>query len=292
MSRLTLAGHGMTMPDMLKLSAFADEISPDLDEQIRVCTLNAVTHVELRGVAGKNVLDFDAGSRGEIRAKFQANGLGVISIASPIGKVRIDDPWDQHFDRFKLAVELAEYFSTPNIRIFSYYPPEGGEILKHRDEVLRRMHAKVDYVRNHPTITLLHENETKIYGEKGAQCVDLMKSINSPKLRSAFDFANFIQAGDKPEDNWPLLKPYTTHIHIKDAIAGTGKVVPAGQGAGHIGEIVADAYRSGYRGFLSLEPHLKVAGHSHGETGPDLFKVAADTLKQLCRDYNVPLAGV
>ena len=44
---------------MLKLAAFADEISPDLDEQIRVCKANAVTHFELRGVAGKNVLDFD-----------------------------------------------------------------------------------------------------------------------------------------------------------------------------------------------------------------------------------------
>ena len=44
---------------MLKLSAFADEISPDLEEQIRVCRQNGVTHFELRGVAGKNVLDFD-----------------------------------------------------------------------------------------------------------------------------------------------------------------------------------------------------------------------------------------
>ena len=44
---------------MIKLSAFADEISPELDEQIRVCKRNAVTHFELRGVYGKNVLDFD-----------------------------------------------------------------------------------------------------------------------------------------------------------------------------------------------------------------------------------------
>jgi hypothetical protein len=33
---------------MLKLSAFADEISPDLDEQIRVCRELSITHVELR----------------------------------------------------------------------------------------------------------------------------------------------------------------------------------------------------------------------------------------------------
>ena len=79
-----------------------------------------------------------------------------------------------------------------------------------------------------PNVTLVHENERDIYGEQGEQCLDLMKSINSPRLRSAFDFANFVQAGDDPLKNWPLLKPYTTHIHIKDAVKGSGKVMPAG----------------------------------------------------------------
>lgn len=62
---------------MFKLAAFADEISPDLDEQIRVCKANSVTHFELRGVAGKNVLDFDAALRNEIKEKLAANGMGV-----------------------------------------------------------------------------------------------------------------------------------------------------------------------------------------------------------------------
>ena len=31
---------------MFHLSAFADEISPDLDEQIRVCKANGVSHIE------------------------------------------------------------------------------------------------------------------------------------------------------------------------------------------------------------------------------------------------------
>ena len=97
---------------------------------------------------------------------------------------------------------------------------------------------------------------------------------------------------ERPRDNWPLLKPYTVHIHVKDAVLGpVMKIVPPGQGDGDIASIVADAYASGYRGFLTMEPHLKVAGHSHGETGPELFKVAADALKKLCRDNGVPLAG-
>jgi sugar phosphate isomerase/epimerase len=278
---------------VLKLAAFADEISPDLDTQIRVCKANAVTHVELRGVAGKNVLDFDPPLRREIKSKLDANGLGVIGIGSPIGKVAIDKPWSEHFDRFKIAVELAELFNSPFIRVFSYYPAGGegsGPLDPHRGEVLDRFRQKIDYIKSRP-ITLAHENEKGIFGDIGRRCADLMNSINSPKLRSAFDFANFIQCGEDPQQNWPLLKKFTAHIHIKDAVRGSGKVVPAGQGDGGIAPIIADAYAGGYRGFLSLEPHLKVAGHSHGETGEELFKVAADAIKSICRSIHVPLAG-
>ena len=278
---------------MLKLSAFADEIGPDLDEQIRVCKANAVTHFELRGVYGKNVMDFDASLRNEIRIKLADNGLGVISIGSPIGKVAIDKPWAEHFDRFKRAVEIAEFFGSPFIRVFSYYPAGGegkGPLDPIRDEVADRFRQKAEYLAGRDAV-LVHENEKGIFGDVGKRCADLMRSVDSPKLRCAFDFANFVQVGERPIDNWPALKPYTAHIHIKDAKLGTGQVVPAGEGDGDIPEILGDGYTGGYRGFLTLEPHLKVAGHSHGETGPELFGVAADALKAVCRAKGIPLAG-
>src|SRR5439155_9384477 len=170
--RIFCASGSQTGASMLKLAAFADEISPDLNEQIRVCKMHGVTHFELRGVYGKNVLEFDRPLREEIKSKLAANGMGVISIGSPIGKVAIDQPWEQHFDRFKIAVELAEFFAAPLIRIFSYYPPKGGDISKHRDEVMRRMRAKVDFLKGRPT-TLVHENEKAIYADIGARCLDL-----------------------------------------------------------------------------------------------------------------------
>lgn len=273
---------------MIQLAAFADEIDPSLDLQIKHCQLNGVTHFELRSVDKVNVLDFTAAQRDEIRRKLNDAGLKVAAIGSPIGKVAIDRPWQEHFDRFKIAVDLAQFFSAPLIRVFSYYPAGGegkGPIEPHRDEIIKRFQAKVDYIKSLP-VTLVHENEKGIFGEKGKQCVDLMQAINSPKLRTAFDFANFVQAKEKPIDNWPGLKPYTTHIHIKDALLSNGQVVPAGQGDGDVEAILADAKQSGYSGFLTLEPHLKVAGHSHGETGPELFKTAVDALKKILNKLN------
>lgn len=279
--------------DKLKLSAFADEIGPNLDDQIRVCRENAVTHFELRGVYGKNVMDFDQALLNEIKTKLAANGMGVVSIGSPIGKVAIDQPWPAHFDRFKKAVEIALYFNSPFIRLFSYYPAGGegkGPLDPIREQVVDRFRQKCEYLKNTPVV-MVHENEKGIFGDIGRRCLELMQSVNHPKLRCAFDFANFVQVGDNPLDNWPSLKPFTAHIHIKDAKNGTGQVVPAGEGDGHIPEILKDAWEGGYRGFLTLEPHLKVAGHSHGETGPDLFKVAADALKNICRKQGIALAG-
>jgi sugar phosphate isomerase/epimerase len=268
---------------MIRFAAFADEISPDLDQQIAVCQANGITHFELRSVNKINVLDFDRPLRDQIRAKLFATGLGVACIGSPIGKVKINESWTTHLDRFKIAVELAEFFAAPLIRIFSYYAPEpGDDVRKYREEVLRRMQAKLDCIKGRP-ITLVHENEKGIFGEKAAQCLDLMKTLNHPQFRSAFDFANFIQAGERPLDNWNILRPYVTHFHIKDTRFGAAeKMVPAGQGDGQIEPILREAFRGGYDGFLSLEPHLLVAGHSHGETGPEMFKVAADALKTIC----------
>jgi len=80
------------------------------------------------------------------------------------------------------------------------------------------------------------------------------------------------------------------HFHIKDCKRETKKVVPAGQGDGNLQTILEDAYKSGYNGFFSLEPHLKVAGKSSGETGPELFKVATNALRDVCRKANIPLA--
>lgn len=275
---------------MLRFSAFADEISPRLDEQIRVCQACGITDFELRSVDEINVLDFDNARRSDIRSRLRDAGLGVQTIASPIGKVKLDAPWDAHFDRFKIAVESAEFFAAPFIRVFSYYPSSaGGDLRERREETLRRMRAKIQYIAERP-IVLLHENEKDIYGERGRECLDLLSSINSPKLRCAFDSANFVQAGERPLDVWPALRHCTVQIHVKDAKMSDGSCVLAGTGDGDYPAILADAYQNGYRGYLSLEPHLAVAGQFSGFSGPKLFTEDAVALRDLCAKLGIPLA--
>ena len=276
---------------MLQLSGFADEIAPDLPTQITVARRCGLSAIELRSIGGKNVLEFTPGELAEHKRALQDAGLRVISIGSPCGKKPVDAPEGELLGMFEKAVEAAHHFGAPLIRVFSFYPP-GGEGKGDLDEIRGRvvdLMAEQARMLEGTDLTMVHENEKGIFGDVARRCLDLMKSVDSPKLRTAFDFANFVQVGENPQNAWPDLKPYTTHIHIKDAKSGTGQVVPPGEGDGGIGPILKDAHESGYGGYVSMEPHLLVAGHSHGESGPELFQLAVDRLRALCRTIGVPL---
>src|SRR5271155_1016039 len=106
---------------MFILSAFADEISPNPQEQINVLTRCGVRHIELRSILQTNVLDLTDLQIAEFKSLLEKSGFKISAIGSPIGKVKIDQPSEPHLKRFERALELCKVFTTPNIRLFSYY---------------------------------------------------------------------------------------------------------------------------------------------------------------------------
>ena len=103
---------------------------------------------------------------------------------------------------------------------------------------------------------MLHENEKEIYGDNAKRCLEIMQEFYGEHFKAVFDFANFVQCNQDTREAYQLLKPYISYIHIKDAKAESGIVVPAGYGDGNVEEILKSLLEEGYEGFLSLEPHL------------------------------------
>jgi sugar phosphate isomerase/epimerase len=269
----------MAQPEFI-LSAFGDEIAADLAEQLDLLASEGVRHLELRSAWGKNVLDLDAAQLAQAAALLRERGFGVSAIGSPVGKSSIDQPRDYEQERLGRAIAAAEALGTRQIRVFSFFVP-AGRAAEHRDEVLARMAALAEQAAR-ADMTLLHENEREIYGDTGERCHDIVATVGSPALRMAFDPANFVQVGVRPMDEaWPLLADYTTHIHIKDALFDGGAVRPAGQGDGAIPELLHALTERGYRGFLTLEPHLHIAGRAGGFSGPDGMRTAIRALRGL-----------
>jgi sugar phosphate isomerase/epimerase len=270
---------------MFVLSGFADEIAPDLTVQLDVLEQLGIRYLELRGVWDKNVLSLSDDEVETIKGELDRRGMGVSAIGSPIGKIRIDEPFEPHLADFSRAVALAERFGSPYIRIFSFFVPE-GEAGAHRDEVMRRLGALLDAAQGH-AVTLLHENERSIYGDVPERCRDIHETLASPQLRMTFDPANFVLCGVRPfTEAYPLLSEYISYVHVKDGLLAERRVVPAGQGDGEVRELLAALQQRGYNGFLSLEPHLAQAGAFGGFSGPELFGVAARALRGVLDEIN------
>jgi len=274
---------------MIRLSAFADEISADLDEQIAVLRDEHIRFLELRGAWNINVLDLSDQQVADIKRALDAAGIGVSAIGSPIGKAPIDTPFDEYLHRFERAITVARAFDTSYIRIFSFYPPtsEGAaaDPAAWRDEALRRL-RELTARAGAAGVTLLHENEKEIYGDTIARCVDLMRGVDDTRFQAIFDPANFIQCAQTPyPDAYDALRPWLRYVHIKDA-RDDGSVVPAGDGAARWPDLLRRLRADGYDGFLSLEPHLATAGHAGGFSGAALFQRASQALQGLLRDMH------
>ena len=268
------------------ISGFADEIAPELDKQMTALKKLGIGFAELRGIDGKNVSDYTAEKMKTVKKRLDKGGIRVSSIGSPIGKIGIDDDFDAHMKKLENTIELAKILETENIRVFSFYIPNGETAEKYRDEVLRRM-EKMTAAAKRAGVRLLHENEKGIYGDTAKRCADILESVGSDSLAAVFDPANFVQCGQKTyPDAYKMLKPYITYMHIKDA-KSDGSVVPAGSGCGEVEKIISALDAAGYEGFLSLEPHLAdFAGFAELEKDGSLEKLPEGGEKTFTIAYN------
>lgn len=269
---------------MFILSAFADEIDPDPHKQIDILKQCGVRHIELRSILKTNVLDLTDLQIAELKALFDKNGLGLSAIGSPIGKIKISDPFPPHLERFKRAIHLCKVFGTPNIRIFSYYPADDGDWATHRQAVLDRMFDKCKLAEQ-AGVRLVHENEHRIYGDSPERVKDLLQTVLAKVparvFGAAYDPANYVFCGYDPWQGWQMTKQWTIHFHIKDWKTGAPHGSLAGEGEGRIPEVITEAVAMNYNGFATLEPHLLGGGPTGGVTGPELFPKAVAAFKKV-----------
>ncbi|SEB35840.1 Sugar phosphate isomerase/epimerase [Paramicrobacterium humi] len=264
------------------LSGFGDEIDEDPRIQVAVLKALGARHIEVRSAWGVNVVDLDDDQLAELAALLKSSEMGVSAVASPIGKVDVSLDPDLEVQRLKRIIRVTHALDAQNIRIFSFFRGEGVSVESTRDDVMTRMRLLADEAERE-NVTLLHENEKDIYGDTPERVLDLVETVGSPALRLAWDSANFVQVGvaHPHDDGYAMLRPYLDYLQVKDAVAATGAVVPAGQGDGQVLKTITALRDDGYTGFASLEPHLDEAFTLGGFSGPIAFGEAARAFASL-----------
>lgn len=274
---------------MITLTGFADEVSKELSEQIALMNELGIRNIEMRSAWGTKVLDLDEAQLKEAKSMLRDAGIKLSAVGSDLGKIQINDPFEDHLKRAEHAMDVCEFMECANLRTFSFMP-EGEDYGQYRDEVLRRLEPMVKLAEK-AGVTFLHENEKDIFGDIPERCVDLVTSLNSESFRLTFDPANYVQCGIKPADEaLPQVQQYTSYVHIKDAKASDSSVVPAGEGDGQVSQVIKTLVDGGYSGFLSIEPHLGDFDAFGGLCGPDLWTSAHTALVTILNELGLEYA--
>ena len=274
------------------LSAFADEASGNLDEQIKILEEEKIPLIELRGVDGKNCADLTEKDAEKIAEKLTAHNIALSALGSPYGKIGITDDFEPHLAKFKKSLKICKILDCSKIRMFSFYMPKDCDYSQYKNEVFSRLEQMLDLAEKEG-IFLVHENEKGIYGDTDIRCMELYQHFNG-RLGVIFDPANYVQCNVNPKKAYELQKNTITYFHMKDAFFSDGSVVTVGNGDGSVPYILNDvAKRREDKIILTIEPHLHIFNGSenlqeeqlkHKEIYPDsrtAFHAACEAVKKL-----------
>ena len=234
---------------MIRLSAFADEAGKELSAQIAALKRNDIPYIEVRFIGSKNIADLTLEEAEDVKKQLDEAGIRVWSVGSPLGKIKITDDLPAHMEKVRHVCRLTKILGADKIRMFSFY--EAYEAEEQVFAALRRMVK----IASEEGVTLYHENEKEIYGDTVARVLRIMENVEG--LKFVYDPANFIEVGESADDSLSALHAKMGYFHIKDVIAQTHEIVPAGIGDGKIDRLVAMLPTEG-EWVLTLEPHLSL----------------------------------
>ncbi len=246
----------------------------------------------------KNIMSLSQEELDRAKRLVETHHLQVTDIASPIFKYNLPEmpAREERRDTFRAnftdqdteallgrAFDLAKFFSTSKVRIFSYWRVD--EPQKAYPLVRERL-AKTAALAARNRIVLVLENEHDCNIGTGKELGRMVREINSSNLRGNWDPGNAAMLNEVPyPDGYREVRGLFTHMHIKDVRKDpeTGKLNWAPVGSGFIdfrGQFMA-LRRDAYEGTMSLETHYRRADGNTVESTRESLEGLLKVLKEV-----------
>jgi sugar phosphate isomerase/epimerase len=275
-------------------AGIGDEAAADIAGQVGAVTALGWPAIELRTVGGTPLAALRPRRFAEVADAVSAAGLRVVCVDSRIGDWSRPATGHIGHETEELAV-LARRCATLEcrfVRIMSW-PRDGLSDTGWRRAVLDRA-KRLATQAEQAGLTLLHENCAGWAGTSAERALELLASVGSPALRLLFDVGNGIEYRYRALDLLRDLVPHVAHVHVKDAVRtsdGVRYTLP-GEGECEVADCLRLLAAHGYRGALSIEPHLATRPHEHRFTGSECgFRAAGRRLAGMVAAEVVPATG-
>lgn len=261
----------------MKLMGIGDEAAILLNGQIDAARELGWKSMEMRavqvpGFARANLHDVPDAAFDMVCGELDKAGMQVYCLGSAIMNwaKKVGDPFEITEAEVKRAIPRMRRFGTKFVRIMSFKPDDDEHRIPR--EVFRRVREVTNRFLD-VGIQPLHENCMNYGGMSWQHALELLDKC--PGLKWLFDPANPLFNSDRskakpwsPQDPWEFwihVRDHVEHIHIKDARQNAAKddvdYAWPGEGEGRVSDILKDALARGYKGAVSIEPHMVVVFH-------------------------------
>lgn len=229
-----------------------------------------------------------ADARKELRKRLGDSGLAVLGLMENLGEPASDAVHNSNLERLKAATELAHALAPdapPCIESVLGGKPADWEKLK--EKLADRLSAWAAVGRAAKTVIAIKPHVANaLHTIDGAKW--LVKQVNSPWLRLAFDYSHFQLRAVKLAEAVRALVPLAAFVHVKDAKGTAEKfefLLP-GAGATDYAEYKKALTDAKYSGPVVVE----VSGHVSSKPGYDAITTAKSCFSAL-RTHFVPRAN-
>lgn len=249
----------------MEYAGIADEAGEDLTTQIRAHRELGWTHIEPRNIGNACITDLSDEEFDDALGRLNDAGQKIIGFASQLANWArpIDGDFQVDVDELGHAIPRMQRAGTKFIRCMSY--PNRKELPLPDDEwgneVVRRFQILAQQAHD-GGVTLVHENCHGWGSQDPAHALQLIERVDSPALKIVFDTGN--EREIDTVDYFRAVREHVVHVHVKDwkrDLAGDIQECYPGEGDSGAREILADLVKTGYDGFLSIEPHMVAVVH-------------------------------
>ncbi|MGH3757029.1 sugar phosphate isomerase/epimerase family protein [Actinophytocola sp.] len=272
---------------VITFAGIGDEAGSRLSDQLAALSTLGWPAIELRTVDGIAVADLSEEAFRRVADAVAAAGLSVVCVDSRIGNWArtITDSFETDVAELRVLLRRCTLLGCRYVRIMSY--PNAG--LGERDwrrrvvERIRRLADRAELAE----VVLLHENCAGWAGASAERALDLLDAVASPALGLLFDTGNGVAHGYSALDLLTAVVEHVVHVHVKDATGGEGRTVYTlpGEGDARVADCLRLLLDHGYRGSVSIEPHLATVPHQGRVVGgPGPFVAAGRALSTLVHD--------
>ena len=220
--------------------------------------------LEIRLLDGE-ILPADLGrvTRRRVREACRTAGLPIISVGTSLCIAQPEpDDRESQIQEGMAFLELAVEWDAPSIRVFGY-PPDGLGEAQAEQAAVACLQLLAERAKELGVTVAL---ETHDAFSSVASVARILGQVGGSGVGLIWDIMNTYSAGESVADSMRQLRPYLTHVHVKDGRrpADGGKEWQScllGQGDVPIHPAMVALHKAGYNGWFSVEWEKKWQPH-------------------------------